>query len=91
MKEHQEIKRKKEGEEVMHVQYYRKNNIIIQQIEQYGCKWANDYTLTADDYRIGTAIPQSTEEWLEQGYKQIEREELVQELEARGYGEEIIL
>jgi hypothetical protein len=68
--------------------YYRKNNIII---EQNGWEWANDYTLTDDDYEVGTVIPQSTEEWLAQGYERIEREELVQELEARGYDAEEIL
>ena len=90
-KEHQEIKRKEKGGENMLVQYYRYNNIIIQQIEQYGDKWANVYILTDDDYRICTAIPRSTAKWRKQGYKKIKREELVQELEARGYGEEIIL
>ena len=89
-KEHQEIKRKEKGGENMLVQYYRYNNIIIQQIEQYD-KWANVYILTDDDYRIATAIPRSTAEWLEQEYKQIEKEELVQELEARGYDAEEIL
>ena len=90
-KEHQEIKRKEEGGKNMLVQYYRYNNIFIQQIEQYGDKWANVYILTDNDYRICTAIPRSTAKWRKQGYKKIKREELVQELEARGYGEEIIL
>lgn len=85
------MRKEQEGGENMLVQYYRYNNIIIQQIEQYGDKWANVYILTDDDYRICTAIPRSTAEWRKQGYKQIEKEELVQELEARGYGEEIIL
>jgi predicted type IV restriction endonuclease len=90
-KEHQEIKRKEEGGKNMLVQYYRYNNIFIQQIEQYGDKWANVYILTDNDYRICTAIPRSTAKWRKQGYKKIKREELVQELETRGYGEEIIL
>ena len=88
--------KKEEGGKNMLVQYYRYNynniiDIIIQQIEQYGDKWANVYILTDDDYRICTAIPRSTAEWLKEGYKKIKREELVQGLEARGYGEEIIL
>ena len=83
--------KKEEGGKNMLVQYYRYNNIIIQQIEQYGDKWANVYILTDDDYRICTAIPRSTAKWRKQGYKKIKREELVQDLEARGYGEEIIL
>lgn len=70
------------------MQYYRYGNIII---EQNGWEWANVYILTDDDYRIATAIPRSTAEWLEQEYKQIEKEELVQELEARGYDAEEIL
>lgn len=68
--------------------YYRKNNIII---EQNGWEWANDYTFTDDDYEVGSVIPRSTAEWLEQGYEQVDRQELVDELEARGYDAEEIL
>ena len=68
--------------------YYRKNNIII---EQNGWEWANDYTFTDDDYEVGSVIPQSTAEWLEQGYEQVDRQELIDELEARGYDAEEIL
>ena len=70
------------------MQYYRKDNIII---EQNGWKWANDYTLSADDYEVGSVIPQSTEEWLRRGYEQVDRQELINELEARGYDAEEIL
>ena len=78
-------------EEKLLVQYYRKNNIFIQQIKHLGSKWANTYTLTDGDYRIGMTDPQSEEEWLAQGYKQTDKQGLIDELEARGYGEEIIL
>jgi hypothetical protein len=70
------------------MQYYRKDNIII---EQNGWEWANDYTFTDDDYEVGTVVCQSTEEWLEQGYEQVDREELINELETRGYNAEEIL
>ena len=72
------------------VQYYRKGNIII---EQCGWEWANDYTFddTTNEYEVGTVVCQSTAEWLAQGYKQIDRQELIDELEARGYDAEEIL
>lgn len=70
------------------MQYYRNGNIII---EQNGWEWANDYTLTDDDYEVGSVIPQSTAEWLAQGYEQIDKQELIDELEARGYDAEEIL
>lgn len=70
------------------MQYYRKKNIII---EQNGWEWANDYTLTDDDYEVGSVIPQATAEWLARGYKQIDKQELIDELEARGYDAEEIL
>ena len=61
--------KKEEGGENMLVQYYRYNNIFIQQIEQYGDKWANVYILTDNDYRICSAIPWSTAKSLKQGYQ----------------------
>jgi hypothetical protein len=64
------------------MEYYRKNNTFI---IQKGWEWANDYTLTDDDYEVGSVIPQSTAEWLAQGYEQIDRQELIEEIEARGY------
>lgn len=70
------------------MQYYRKNNTII---EQNGWEWANDYTFTDDDYEVGTVVCQSTAEWLAQGYEQVDRQELIDELEARGYDAEEIL
>jgi len=64
------------------MQYYRNGNIII---EQNGWEWASDYTFSSDDYEVGSVIPQSTAEWLARGYKQIDRQELIKEIEARGY------
>ena len=61
-------------------QCYRKGNIIIQ---QYGLEWADSYILTADDYEAGPITPQSKEEWLAQGYEQIDMDELLDELAAR--------
>lgn len=81
----------KREEEKLLVQYYRKNNIFIQQIKHLGCIWANTYTLTDGDYRIGMTDPQSEEEWLARGFEQTDKQELIDELEVRGYGEEIIL
>ena len=72
----------------LYMQYYRKDNIII---EQNGWEWANDYTFSSDDYEVGSVAPQSTTEWLEQGYEQIDKQELIDELEARGYDAEEIL
>ena len=77
-----------EPKRVKDMQYYRKNNIII---EQNGWEWANDYTFTDDDYEVGTVVCQSTAEWLAQGYKQIDKQELIEEIEARGYDAEEIL
>jgi len=71
-----------EPKRVKDMQYYRKGNIII---EQCGWEWANDYTFSSDDYEVGSVVCQSTTEWLEQGYKQIDKQELIDELEARGY------
>ena len=73
---------------VKNMQYYRKENIII---EQCGWEWANDYTFDNNDYEVGSVTPQSTAEWLAQGYKQTDRQELIDELEARGYDAEEIL
>ena len=70
------------------MQYYRYENIII---EQCGWEWASDYTFTDDDYEVGSVIPQSTAEWLAQGYKQIDKQELIEEIEARGYAAEEML
>jgi len=67
---------------VKNMQYYRKGNIII---EQCGWEWANDYTFSSDDYEVGAVVCQSTAEWLEQGYEQIDKQELIEEIEARGY------
>lgn len=67
-------------EDVNLYQCYRKGNIIIQ---QYDYKWANTYTLTANDYEAGPIAPQSKEEWLAQGYEQIDMDELLDELAAR--------
>ena len=76
------------GGKNMNMQYYRRENIII---EQCGWEWASDYTFDNDDYEVGSVIPQSTAEWLAQGYKQIDRQELIDELKARGYDVEEIL
>lgn len=72
------------------MQYYRKNNTFI---IQKGWEWANDYTFddTTNEYEVGTVVCQSTAEWLAQGYEQIDRQELIDELEARGYDAEEIL
>jgi len=64
------------------MEYYRKDNTII---VQNGWEWASDYTFTDDDYEVGSVIPKSTAEWLEQGYEQVDRQELIEEIEARGY------
>lgn len=84
-------KLKSREEEKLLVQYYRKNNIFIQQIKHLGCIWANTYTLTDGDYRIGMTDPQSEEAWLAQGFEQTDKQELIDGLGVRGYGEEIIL
>jgi len=67
------------------MEYYRKENIII---EQCSWEWASEsvsYTFSSDDYEVGSVVCQSTAEWLAQGYKQIDRQELIEEIEARGY------
>ena len=64
------------------MEYYRKDNTIIM---QNGWEWASDYTFSSNDYEVGSVVPQSTAEWLAQGYKQIDRQELIEEIEARGY------
>jgi len=83
--EGRKIEKEKGGE---NMQYYRKNNTFI---IQNGWEWANDYTFTADDYEVGSVICQSTEEWLSQGYEQVDVEELINELKTRGYDAEEIL
>ena len=70
---------------VKNMMYYRKENIII---EQCSWEWASEsvsYTFSSDDYEVSSVVCQSTAEWLAQGYKQIDRQELIEEIEARGY------
>lgn len=71
---------KKNAEEP--VFFYRKDNTIV---VQYGWKTANDYSFSEDDYEVGTVCCQSTEQWLAMGYEQIDKQELINEMAARGF------